>query len=181
MRKSNVSRRLQSGFTLLELSLSIVVALVLGGIAIGMFATTNDGAKGNSAQTQLMTVTGVLKGTAQAGLYNGVTQHVLASTGKIPAAMVDSTTPAALKIVNAYGGNFAVASASPYTTADITMDKVTTAGCTDLVLNTQANYYAVKIGSVSVKSAGGAAATQAAVATECNKSNANTIVFTVSG
>lgn len=179
------TRRNQAGMTLIELGLAILVAAIVAGIAIGLYATTTDGARTNNAQTQLMTVVGQTKKMGQGGLFTGVTTHVVAQGGGIPDSMIDKTTATAWKITNPFGGNFTIATATPFTTATIALDKLTTGACTDLVLNTQANFVgiAVKAGTataVNVKTVGNPAnATSAAIATECAKDGEKTVTFTI--
>lgn len=179
-RKITFSKK-NRGFTLIELSIAIVAALVLIGLGLYFYNNVKNETGAMNATNGVTALSSGVKALYPNPTYTGLTASLLIQAGKAPQNMVSGTGSTAT-LVNNWGGAVTVAPAN-YNggTANahaITFPSVPRSACNSVVANTSANFQAISINGTTVKDdAAGTVATPASIATECDSED-NSIVFT---
>lgn len=169
------------GFTLIELSIAIVAALVLIGIGLYFYNNVKNETGAMNATNGVTALSSAVKALYPNPTYTGLNAALLIQAGKAPQNMVSGTGPSAI-LVNNWGATVTVAPANynggTANAHSITFASVPRSACNSVVANTVSNFQLITINGVEVKNdITPLAATPATIATNCATEN-NTIVFT---
>lgn len=166
----------QNGFSLIELMLVLVVIALLVFGAYVLFGTTQEGARSDQAQKDLLGLTaGAKRVCNRPGQCTTLTEANLITAGQAPKDMVNGT---ALQspwggAVTLVVGDLGTGTNNAFVT---TFNGVPRAECNTFVSAVQNNFGKIVIGGTSVKDVGTAYDSAAAI-TACDN-DANTLVFT---
>ncbi len=169
------------GFTLIELSIAIVAALVLIGIGLYYYNNVKNETGAMNATNGVTALSSAVKALYPNPNYTGLTGALLIQSGKAPQNMVSGTGPTAT-LVNNWGGTVTVAPANYNGGTDnamaITFPSVPRSACNSVVANTATNFQVIAINGTTVKDdAAGTVSTPVTISAAC-ATESNSVVFT---
>ncbi|OJY94457.1 MAG: hypothetical protein BGP25_05555 [Lysobacterales bacterium 63-13] len=169
------------GFTLIELSIAIVAALVLIGIGLYFYNNVKNETGAMNATNGVTAISSAVKALYPNPSYTGLSSALLIQSGKAPQNMV-SGTGASATLVNNWGGTVTVAPANynggTANAMAITFPSVPRSACNSVFSAAGANFQKIEINNTAVKDDSvPTAATAATVAAACDTEN-NSMVFT---
>ncbi len=169
------------GFTLIELSITIVAALVLVGIGLYFYNNVKNETGAMNATNGVTAISSAVKALYPNPSYTGLTSALLIQAGKAPQNMV-SGAPGAQTLVNNWGGTVTVApvayNGGTANAMAITFPNVPRSACNSVVSAAAANFQIITVNGTEIKNdLTPLAASPAATAAACNSEN-NAMIFT---
>lgn len=182
--KRNINFQVKNkGFTLIELSIAIVAALVLIGIGLYFYNNVKNETGAMNATNGVTAISSAVKALYPNPSYTGLTGALLIQAGKAPANMISGTGTSAT-LVNNWGGTVTVLpvayNGGTDNAMEITYPSVPRSACNSVVSAAGANFQKIDVNSTVVKDDSAATpivANPASVATACATEN-NTLKFT---
>lgn len=180
--KQNVRFQLKNqGFTLIELSIAIVAALVLIGIGLYFYNNVKNETGAMNATNGVTAISSAVKALYPNPSYTGLTSALLIQAGKAPQNMVSGAV-GAQTLVNNWGGTVTVLPANynggTANAMAITFPNVPRSACNSVVAAAGANFQVILVNATEVKNdLTPLAASPDTTADACNTEN-NTMVFT---
>lgn len=176
-------KKRQKGFTLVELGIVVAIAAVIIGIALAVVPALLASTRANAEISQLPTVTTkIQRAYANAANFAAVTTAAVVNLNVFPDSQVDKV---AVTISNRWGGSVTVAPATLVNANDgvaITETLIPTAECLQIGQGVEGFMRKIAVGTapgIVVKVDGTATTDPVKLGTECQKTNANTMIFTV--
>jgi prepilin-type N-terminal cleavage/methylation domain-containing protein len=176
-RKMNMQRN--KGFTLAEVAIAVAVgALLLIGLAITPKILADNRSSAEIQELSLITSNGQ-KAFSTSSTYAGATTTLLIARNVFPAARVTNATTAN----NRWGGSIAAAAGTTTTANDsltLTYTNIPSIECQDVVIGASNVMLAISVDGTAVETARPQTLNQGTLATQCNSTTTNTIVYTFS-
>lgn len=179
----------QKGFSLLEVGLAIIIALIVAAIALVSYNAISRDQQAENAQKTLLALVSGAKSLGQGGRFTGLTTQVMIDSGKVPDGLADGAV-----INNPFGGRFEVAATGvaggSNNAVAVCVTNVGRSECNSMVNGSSGAFGRIGVAQGSVASCTGTAGTSvkdrwaatpivpttASVTTACGNES-NTLVF----
>lgn len=100
-------RRREGGFTLIELGIAIAIAVILGIVALGVYASVHSRSNTYTASTNLTALASAIRSDYH-GNFTGIAIEQLINAGDVPKVMITSDTA----LHNVWGGDVTITTGS---------------------------------------------------------------------